>query len=143
MYQLRFISQVLYNLKRRYGQKITIVRPTAQTVDPTTGATTETSTSIIVRLAIVLPQKMKRDFDYDLSYVAANKNFTYGGFFDVGDRYIIVDRKDLVKDYQPSLDHRVIIGSDIYEVVTFEKFELDAGYIFALKTLTGANQVTP
>lgn len=92
---IRNIRAIIYRLKREYGCSIIIKKPTNNAYNLETGATTRTYTSMTIRRAIVLPRKFKIDYIYDLSFVAANKNFTYGGLFGTSDVVVIVDVKDL------------------------------------------------
>ena len=86
---------ILYRLKRSYNSEITFVYIGDQDFDVTTGSVTQVNYNIVVKRAIVLPMKEIRDFAYDLSYIAANKNFTYGGFYDSNNRIVIVENKDV------------------------------------------------
>ena len=93
---LRQVGHVVYRLKRQYGLLMYIrYRQAADQYNLETGAITRDITSIKVRRGILLPERITRDFAYDLSFIAANKNFTYGGIYDINQREIIIDAKDL------------------------------------------------
>jgi hypothetical protein len=51
--------------------------------------------TVSINRAILLPRKISTNFAYDLSFIAANKNFTYGGFFGKTQRVILIDARDL------------------------------------------------
>lgn len=137
MYNLIFIRRSLYRLKLRYGQPMSITVKLSQATDVETGDQTNSSTTFSIHRAIVLPNVFKRDFDYDLSYLAANKNFTYGGFFDAGTRTLLVDRNDLPSTYVPNLNHTITFDSRIYKIVKFEDYEHKQALIFIIKELEG------
>lgn len=89
---------------------------TSNTVDFDTGIISKTTRKITVRRAVVLPSSRSRDFVYDLSYIAAAKNFTYGGFFDVNDKKVIVDIHDLPDDFNINISYYAIMDHERYEV---------------------------
>lgn len=89
------IRKVVYRLKREFGLPITIVQQTNETADLTTGDKSVTKVAVPVARAILLPRKAQGSFKYDIGYLKANSNFTYGGFFNDATREVIIDRKDL------------------------------------------------
>lgn len=123
MNRLKFISGVLYRLKRRYGVMLNLVHRTSSTVNRETGEKEVHRDSLRILRAIVLPSQVKREFSYDLAYIAAAKNFTYGGFFDTTERRIIIDVKDLPADFEIEVGHYVIYDRVRYDVKQVERFE--------------------
>lgn len=104
------IRDIIYNHKRSWPTQIRILRESIVT-DLTTGDKVVTVESdITIRRAVVLPNRKIKDFVYDLSFVAANKNFSYGGFFDKGVRNILIDAKDL-RGLTVALNDAVIVGT--------------------------------
>ena len=101
----RFLRSTIYKLKRRFGESVTFVRVAQKgTTDYTTGVVGENyEERHSVRNVIFLPYALARNFSYDLSYIAANKNFTYGGFYDTETSTIICDKRDL-KCFQLDID---------------------------------------
>jgi hypothetical protein len=73
---------------------------------------------------------MTRDFEYDLSFIAANKNFTYGGFFDPSVRDVIIDSKDIPSGFEITGDMYVIFDDRRYEIK--ETREAENGYAWWL-----------
>lgn len=137
MYNLRFIRSALYRLKLRYGQPMSITIRLSQATDVETGVMSESAVTYNIHRAIMLPNEFKRDFDYDLSYLAANKNFTYGGFFDVGQRIVLIDRNDLPSTYVPNLDHTVTFDSRIFKILKYQDYEHKQSLLLTLKELQG------
>ena len=105
---LRQIKIIVYRLKRQYGVTVKLVRLSNLQDNIQTGKMTQDKQEITIKRAIVGPALELRDFVYDLSFIAANKNFTYGGFFDADTRMLIVDSKDLPKGFEPTMDDYVI-----------------------------------
>lgn len=129
--QAQFITKdILYALKRQHGTPATIRR--LITVDNTveTGRQSKTYEVIEIKRAILLPEEMIRGFLYDLSFIAANKNFTYGGFFDNVSRMVLIDGKDLQVELSPN-DHILIDGirESIKAIGVFEHNKL--GWLIA------------
>jgi hypothetical protein len=95
----------------------------------TTGvtSTTITATKSISR-AILLPKRIRTDFIYDLSFVAANKNFTYGGYFGRTDRFVIVDAKDLGTFVIDKESDVCVISNRRYTIKEVEEYD-EAGKI--------------
>jgi len=90
----RIMSNIIYNLKRR-GFRIELYRDIPGVADRKTGITPVTRQKQVIRKAAVLPATLDSKFSYDLSYVAANKNFTYGGILDINTINILIDERDL------------------------------------------------
>jgi hypothetical protein len=121
--RLQFISKVLYRLKRRYGEPLRIIWRESSTVNRETGEKTVTHDAFTVNRAIPLPSVIQREFSYDLAYIAAGKNFTYGGFFDTSVRRFIIDTKDLPVDFEISVGQYFVFDGQRYDVKQVERFE--------------------
>ena len=111
---LRQIKAIIYRLKRNFGTPVTIVRLSNLQNNIQTGAMTFDKQEIDIRRGIVDPALALRDFVYDLSFIAANKNFTYGGYFDVDSRMLIIDSKDLPTGFEPNLNDYALINNSHY-----------------------------
>jgi len=122
----------IYRLKRNFGQAVTLRQCTSNISDIQTGEITRTYSDYNIIRAIVLPKNIKRDFSYDLSFIAANKNFTYGGFYDVNTRIVMIERKDLkvsgVK-LDVNLDWQLIRSGEIYNVSEIVEYQEQNVYI--------------
>ncbi len=135
MADFRFIKTVVYKLKRRYGQQILLTKVTSKgTSDYTTGTisgrTTDTKN---IKKAVILPSRQTRNFNYDLSYIAANKNFTYGGFYDISQRDVIIENKDL-GTFVLSQDTMITFNSETYEIKEFQEYpNIKAWYLVMVR----------
>lgn len=134
---LHEFRKVLYNLKREYSGTIIINRRVSSDVDLETGRRTTAIQAWQVNRAIILPKEAKREFAYDLAFIASAKNFTYGMDFETGVRRIILDLRDMPSGWRPSQDDYIIYRGIRYEVRSFEEFEFDSGIIYTLKSLEG------
>lgn len=130
------IRRILYSFKRKFAGSVVIHRRSSSQVDLETGELTVTTASWPVDKAIILPNSIHREFSYDLAFIAAAKNFTYGGFYDTGTRRIIIDPLDMPIGWRPSKDDYVIFDRVRYEIKEIETFEFNAGWLFTLKALT-------
>jgi len=138
MNTLRQVKGIVYRLKRNFGTLVKIIHATSTTYDIQTGETVREESLITVRRGIVVTPKMTREFSYDLSFIAANKNFTYGGFYDESHRILIVDRKDLPRDYEPNLNHRAVVEDQRYEFEQISKVTGDTGFMIRMVAVSSA-----
>ncbi len=134
--QTRFIRKVLYTLKREYGFDITFHKMTGQTLDLEDGTSTQTFEIKRIKRAIVLPDSKRDTFEYDLAFIAAAKNFTYGGSYTTSLRRIIIDRQDL-GDYTIELRDYIIWNEKRWEVAKIDSYELETGFIVQIRLVEG------
>ncbi len=126
MNNLRFIKQVLYTLKRDFGLPANIVWRTSSVPNLETGKLNVSQDSVAVSRAIVLPRVLQRDFVYDLSFIASNKNFTYGGLFDKNSRKVFIDPDDLPAGFEIKIGYWIVFNGVRYEVKTVDTYEQNA-----------------
>jgi hypothetical protein len=131
----RFISNTVYHLKRSYGQPVALYIRGVVSQDPSTGEVTYPERKWKIKKAPVLTAELMRKFQYDLSFIAANKNFTYGGMFDKSQRGIIVDTRDLPSDYVQSLDDAFVIDHRRYAIKSIDEFEQARSLIYLVEEL--------
>jgi len=111
----RQIANIIYRLKRERGVSIDLVN-TSSTTNLTTGIMTDADTTITVNRAVILPIQFDRDTVYSLTMIAANKNFAYGGYFDVKSSTILIDAKDVPTSFEIDLGTKIIYDNQYYEV---------------------------
>lgn len=139
--RLRQLKNILYNLKRAYGLQVTFVKPT-QTVNRQTGVVTRTYTTKVIKRVIMLPSRTARDFAYDLSYIAANKNFTYGGHYDTAERRMIIDRKDMPASFGFGMDCSAEFDDLKWDIKSITAAENNAGWLVIVKAQPNADTVS-
>lgn len=120
---LRFIRQAMYRLKQRYGSPCDYYKWLSETVNPDTGVIARSVEKYMLRKAIMLPSKTDRSFSYDLSYVAANKNFTYGGDYDKNSRFFLLDADDIAARFVLKANDYLIFKHKNYQIKSFELFD--------------------
>ena len=140
--RLRQIKNILYNLKRAFGRSVTLVKPTSSSVNRETGVVTRSYTSQSVARAIILPSRSAREFAYDLSYIAANKNFTYGGDYDTSERRMIIDRRDIPASFDFDMDCSIEYDSQKWDVKNIYAAEYNAAYLVVVKAQPNASTVS-
>lgn len=133
----RELRRAIYRLKRRFPTQLGIYRDTGSTLDVETGARTNSIVSHQVARAILLPQRISRDFSYDLAYIAANKEFTHGAFYDIESRRILVSRRDIPANWPLDLNNWLVVKHQKYEISKIDEFEDEEVVMFIAKALTG------
>ena len=141
MNNLRQISVILYRLKRDFGSPIQLRNPNTSSVNRETGVVDLSYDSISIPRAIVLPAKAVPSFVYDLSYLTANKNFSYGGFFGSHTRTIIVDGKDLVDDFLIKEKTEAIFEESVHILKDFNPTVTNKSYLLTVTTLSSLEKV--
>lgn len=134
----------VYSLKRELGQALTLCRTTNNVTDLGTGRQTETLVKLRIGRAVLLPAKAIRDFAYDLSFIAANKNFTYGGFYDHRNRRVLIDRRDIARGdsaWPIDLNMHVILKDERWEVKEIYEYEDEEAILIILDGLKGAQRL--
>lgn len=132
---LRQNKIILYNLKKEFGTSLKFKRQISREVDFDTGKMVTEYETVPVLKAVVLPIMEARTFSYPLAYIAANRNFTYGALFDKRETSVIIDRKDLPKDYEININDRVVYGGSYYEITDLVKLPENAGFGFNMKSV--------
>lgn len=129
-------SNVLYQLKRRYGTRVTFHRDN-ETLDTELGTKIVIKQTWEIKYAILMPTTQQQKFVYDLSYIAGNRNFTMGAIFDASFRKLILDSKDLGSYIPQQRDYFTFEGKrwNLFEI---HKFELGAGYMVIGQQIDGA-----
>lgn len=135
MNTIRQIKILLYRLKRDFGQLVNIITVRSMTQNIQTGVIVANERTIKVKRAIIVDEKISRDFVYDLSFIASNKNFTYGGLFDTSTRNIIIDGIDLPRDYVPTLNDRCVHNGERYQFKKIESTVYNLGFVITLQHL--------
>jgi len=110
------MRRILYRLKRQYGYRMWLYKVETDSNNVQTGEITRTYEVYEIRKGIVLPKRLTRKFAYDLTYLAANKNFQYGAYYDLGIRDIIIETKDLPNNLQPDLRWHIIFDHKRFEL---------------------------
>lgn len=137
--QPRFIRNVLYSLKRKFGREIEYIFQISSTADSRTGKITVVKDSFNVRRAILLPSQLERAFTYNLTFIASSKNFVYGALYDTTERRIILDEVDLPNQFVPEIGQYIIFDAQRWDVRKVQEFQIGKGYFLIVKQTTSIN----
>jgi len=131
------------NLRRlkKNGERVTIVSAREESdFDVVSGKQVVKKKQLVVRKAIPMPASTLRKFFYDLDYIAANNNFTQGGYFDVTMRFILIDGGDL-KGFVPAIDDEMIVDRVRYGIKEIKPTDFNLGFIFRIEAVGGIKDV--
>ena len=84
-----------------------------------------------------MPDDRSRKFAQDIAYLAANKNFTYGGTWDENSRTFIVPADQLPVDHVPVIGDWVVMDSKRYDVKKVEELDYRQGYALTCAAVEG------
>lgn len=135
--KLNFQKRMMYKLKRDMGIPVSYYQPIQNDQDVETGEITRDYTVIQIRRAIVFETRQLRSFIYDLSFIAANKNFTMGGYFDVTDRLVAFHKIDVPSTFVPSNNDHMVIKHRKYMVKEIAELEDNEILAFKVKEIKG------
>lgn len=130
------IKRVLYRLKRQYGVEVKLVQIELGEVNFRQGnRATNTPTITTIRKGILLPKMLNSTFYQDIAYLAANKNFTSGGFVDSNIRTLIIDNRNLPNNYERNKQDYFLVKTQKYSISKSDTTVEDLGTIFFIKQL--------
>ena len=124
-----YLKDSMYALKQNFGQRADLFKITVGQPDVITGVKTSTRKRVKVRRMIVLPVTIQNKFEYDLAFIAGNKNFTEGGFFETGDCIIIIDAKDLPKGHIINTGDYVVVKNRWYVCFQVDTLNYEYGWM--------------
>lgn len=133
-----FLRRLLYTFKRDYGTVIDYVQVVSSTPNDDTGDI-RVVRKVFTVPAVILPKQTVRKFVQDIGYLAADKNFTYGGMNDYEAVTFLVDRYDMPDDWDPALDGYINQCGRRYDRVSIDNM-LDECYVIVAKGVVGANR---
>jgi hypothetical protein len=84
------IRRILYELRQRWGVPVDYYTVNVGTPDIESGRRYNTISKTHLPDVIIGSYTLMRKFQYSISFIRANSNFSYGGHFEVGDSFAIV-----------------------------------------------------
>lgn len=132
----RFIKDIVYAMKREYGDEIRYIVLTQSELVVETGKRNIEKVAYTIT-AVILPRKLQRKFIQDIGYLAANKNFTYGALNDYSEMKFIIDFDDLPKGLDINFDGYVVYNGKRYEKTEFELLEHGVAFLLTAKAAEG------
>lgn len=135
----RLVRETIYDLKKRYGAKITLYRLLSATTDYDTGAKSATKESLDVQKAAVLPSSEARRFLTSIAFISASKSFVSPGVqgWDQSQRGFILDARDCPGwEFEP--EDWIVYRNRRYDIVVTERLEFDTGWLVIGKEVKGS-----
>lgn len=138
---VRIFKNLLYRMKMQYGFTATLTKmdTTTNAFNPQTGVETSNDTDYTIKKVVELSRHEQRDFEYDLAYIAAGKNFTYGAYYDEGKKLLIFEKRQLRNStddgfYDIKIEDRVKIDNEdgtaeVYKIMDITRLKANMGYI--------------
>ena len=135
---IRLIRRCIRQLKKEYGNPITVYQLLTVNTDYDSGAKTETHNSVHVKRAVVLPVSLTRDVIQSISMISANKQVVQGGTFDPGIRTFIIDRSDVPSDFDLHQDDWITYNGERYDIKKVNAYEDKTAWLVQAKLIEGA-----
>jgi hypothetical protein len=124
-------------MKRRYGCRVIFNAPVDNPDFQTGKRNTDNTDSVEIRNVVVLPERADRQFVQRLASIVANREFTYGTYFDASVRRFVVDGRDLRdNNYEPKDNHFLVWNYRRYEIIRIERVH-DQGCLITGKEVKG------
>lgn len=138
----RAVRRILYTFRRIHGVPADLYKVTITDPNYETGRLGVSRTKVSLPQVITGSVELMKKFEYDLGYVKANSNFTYGATFEVGDRIAIIDGIYL-QGYEIQQKDYVVYDTKRYDMVKIHKMDGEVGYILHLRVTKGqkTNQI--
>jgi hypothetical protein len=133
----REIRLMLYTLQRKWGVPADLYKLAVGTPNFATGIPSTTRTKYHIPKFITHAVSFDQKFEYDLSFLAANKNFTYGGFYVPGDRVGIVDARFLPAGVEIETKDHFLYDNKRWEIHRFERLDYRTGWYVHLRHTPG------
>lgn len=127
------IDSTLYDLEKEYKATF-VMREWNITSNPETGEKVKDKKQWTI-IGIQLPRTLARKFFYDVGYLRANSNFTYGATNDFKDIILIV-RKTRLPHIALDLNRDVVFENKRYDVAQIDDF--DGAWAITLKHVEGS-----
>jgi hypothetical protein len=126
------ISNTVYELHKQYGSCIRYIEIESSITNRSTGSKVIKKKVYDVDV-VHLPSNLLRKFVQDIGYLAANKNFTYGGLNDFDSIGFLFN--DLF--FNPDLNGYIIWQNKRFEKVSVDSFNNGESHLLKVKLVQG------
>lgn len=127
----------LYALERKWGVPADLYHLNSSTPNYETGKSVVDRTKIHLPKLITHQVDSLHKFEYDLSFLAANKNFTYGGFYAPGDRIAVICAQRIPSEVKIELHDYIVLSGIRYNLQRIQRLDFHAGWILHLRNTPG------
>lgn len=131
------LRRALYQFRMRHGVPADLYSLAVGSPNFETGVPGVTRTKISLPQFITGSVDLLRKFQYSISSVKANSNFSYGGFFEVGDRFGIVDGTYL-NGYQIQQKDYFVYQGKRYDIQKLVALDANSGYLVHIRHVEGS-----
>lgn len=131
---VQFLRDAFYKMRLDYGRPGKVFQIISESTDSETGRRTVNQNVIPIPQIVVAPMSVVRKFFFDLAYMKANNNFTYGGDFDIADMLVFIDAK-----YNVKIEDHVIMKNERFQI----KKVTDVAGVFSIVQLNATPAQTP
>jgi hypothetical protein len=132
----RLIKRTVYDLKRRYGDRVDVYTLLSSESDPQKGTVSTEVDVFVVDRAIVLPSRLSKAEHRTISIISANKAILQGGHYEADARNFLIDRDDL-PGVTLTTSSWIVYQGRKYAIESLNDYEFDMGWIVTARALTG------
>lgn len=125
-----FMKVALYNLKRNYGEVITLVQRAESQIDFERGDIQTTSSEHIIKRAIRMPELSASNVQVGADF----RHFRFGSQIEVGEKQFVIDAKDLPTSVTIKVADEIVAGSETFMVKEVTKLDGKMGYIITARS---------
>jgi hypothetical protein len=133
---IQFMLRALYELKRDYGVPAVLIQVLQEETDSAKGVRSVLRDVVKINKVVPFSETSIKKFWYDIGYLRANSNFTYGGEVQIQTRQIVLQKKDIGKRTITTSDFFILEGIR-YQVEKVYDLDFQIGYLISLKTAEG------
>lgn len=123
---VQFLKDAFYKLQLDYGRPGKLIQIESESTNSVTGRRTVNQTVTMIPKVVVAPMSVVRKFFFDLAYMKANNNFTYGTDFDIADTIVFIASK-----YKVSIENELIMKADRFQIAKVQ----DVAEVFTILSL--------
>jgi hypothetical protein len=140
--QFRFVRDILYSLKQDYGMRADLYHILSVIQDPKTGRKTINKTKYVIKKAILLPTLLKRQLSVELGFKPSGQGNAPPGY-DIKERLIIIDNKDLPKDFEIGTSDYLVIDHERHDIKSIDSLEHNQASLLTTKIIEAgeANEI--
>jgi hypothetical protein len=126
--QFKFISKVVYDLKRQFPTEVVFKKFGPTSVDTSTGKVVRSSTDVTIKRGILLPRNLS------LETGGRTGSLAYGGGLDITESRLILDKRDIPSTLKVEKKDKIYVGGKDWEIADIEKYA-DKALLLIIKEL--------
>lgn len=123
------LRRLLYDLKREYPTNIDLYRETQSGYNTKTGQINVDRQKWNIKRGVLLPSLLQIDFKYSIPFPGS----ATGGLFQVNDRQLIIDGKDLPKEFEIDEKDYIVYEHQRFEIVKVTELDEEVGWYLIIR----------